>query len=353
VIAVEPRGNSFLQKSVGAYFRAKLKRVGIDLDDQGRNQRLAEQAWSSGLATVDLSAASDTVSRELVFDLLPVDWACYMDALRCRRAEMPDGSSLVLEKFSSMGNGFTFELETLIFWALTSSVEQAIGSTKAYSVYGDDIICSDEGVLFLRDVLGIAGFTFNDQKSFWGESAFRESCGKHYFQGVDVTPCYQKESLDSLDSLVRCHNRLMRWAHRLGLGIHLDSRIKPAVDNLKRSLGTGWGIPYHCSDGDDAPLLLNDETHHPKVSGFVRCEESRSYQRGFSCRVRTSRTRLLPAFEPAVLSWVIRTTNDRLPDRPLTELPYWGDIAFDDPWDLKKVSRRWVVPTGDFWLSWN
>jgi len=145
VIAKEPTGNGFLQKGFGRYFRKRLLRgAGIDLDDQTANQRAAKAAHLDRLATLDLKNASDSVAVELVYELLPVDWAIALDNVRSPKAILPDGETITLQKFSSMGNGFTFELETLIFWAITSSVRDIKNDRSKVWVYGDDIICSSE-----------------------------------------------------------------------------------------------------------------------------------------------------------------------------------------------------------------
>lgn len=84
-ICIEPHLNIYFQKGVGTYLKRLLKRRGVDLRKEGqpRNQWLARLASRTGyLATIDLSSASDTVSRELVWDLLPYDWACFLDDLR-------------------------------------------------------------------------------------------------------------------------------------------------------------------------------------------------------------------------------------------------------------------------------
>jgi len=83
-IAVEPRLNGFLQQGVGKYIRSRLRNIGIDLNDQSVNQALASRAYSESLSTVDFSAASDSVSYELVYELLPLDWAIYLDRLRSK-----------------------------------------------------------------------------------------------------------------------------------------------------------------------------------------------------------------------------------------------------------------------------
>lgn len=206
VICVEPTFNLFLQKGVGSYIRARLKASGIDLDDQSRNQQLARLARSLGYATLDLSSASDTVCCELVKLLLPFDWWVYLDRLRCRKTRLPDGSWHRNEKWSSMGNGYTFELESLIFWSLCPS-----GSLS--SVYGDDIICNQSSAPEYITVLEGLGFTLNKAKSYVSGEFF-ESCGKHFFAGQDVTPCFQKEEISSALSYIRAYNRLFKHHDR-------------------------------------------------------------------------------------------------------------------------------------------
>lgn len=204
-IAIEPSGNIFVQLGFGALLRGCLRRAGIDLNDQTINQRLAELAERCGLATIDLKAASDTICWELVWLLLPFRWAFALDSVRSQQI-LVDGEWVKLHKFSSMGNGFTFELETLIFWALTKAVCDVEMHTGRISVYGDDIICPGSAVRTLRRVMDFCGFTVNTKKTHY-HSLFRESCGEHFFGGVNVTPIYQKERLETLEAYYRFHNR--------------------------------------------------------------------------------------------------------------------------------------------------
>jgi len=63
VACKEPDINMWLQKGVGSFIRAQLKRTGINLNDQSKNSSLARLGSLSGdLATLDLSSASDSVS---------------------------------------------------------------------------------------------------------------------------------------------------------------------------------------------------------------------------------------------------------------------------------------------------
>lgn len=123
-IAIEPDMNLYVQKGIGAMLKRRLLKVGVDLRDQGVNQDLAKQAFSRGLATIDLSAASDSVSFKLVELLLPEDWFAALQRCRSPRYIL-DGETAMFHKFSTMGNGYTFELESLIFWAITSYVIDA------------------------------------------------------------------------------------------------------------------------------------------------------------------------------------------------------------------------------------
>lgn len=197
--------NLMVQLAIGDFMAERLRvHAKQDLRDQSRNQKMALTGSLDGsLATLDLSSASDTISRELVYMLLPVEWAMILDVCRSDTCSY-QGSTIQLEKFSSMGNGFTFPLESLIFWALSSSCNPE----GFASVYGDDIIVPTESVPLVREVLTVAGFTLNMEKSFW-TGPFRESCGADYFGGIDIRPYYQKELLSPAE-LFRLHNFYVR-----------------------------------------------------------------------------------------------------------------------------------------------
>lgn len=211
-IAAEPTLNGFLQQGVGRYIRRRLKRFCVDLDDQTINQDLARIANVWGLSTLDLSSASDTLCANLVKLLLPREWFELLDDLRCRFTEFK-GRRFAVSKFSSMGNAYTFELESLIFYSLLS----AACTAGVISVYGDDLVVHDDDYQAAVDILTWGGFTVNATKSFTRGSRFFESCGRHYFDGQEVTPCYQKDVCARPHDYVRLHNRLVRAGIRLNL----------------------------------------------------------------------------------------------------------------------------------------
>lgn len=242
-IAAEPTGNIFLQLGAGGYFRQCLHRVGINLDDQSINQGLAGSALVYGLATVDLKAASDTIPSALVWLLLPYSWASYLESLRSPMIQV-EKNWIRLSKFSSMGNGFTFELESLIFWSLTEALRDCMGVAGRVSVYGDDIICPAEMVPQLNELLSWCGFTFNVKKTH-SDGLFRESCGKHYFGGFDVTPIYQKVDPDaSREEYYRCHNRILYHAVDRGyddsFAVLADRKFRVVVKFLRQQFRSSF-----------------------------------------------------------------------------------------------------------------
>lgn len=194
-IAIEPHTLSCIQLAVGSLLSNLLERIGIQKDvAKDVHGRLARLASLFGeLCTVDLKAASDTIAIELVKLLLPWDWFVFLSSLRSEETYI-EGSWVELEKFSSMGNGFTFELETLIFYALTRAVSNRVDGpfVSPVAVFGDDIICSTRSHELLKQVLGFCGFTTNKQKTFVAHG-FNESCGHDYFKGTAVRPYFLKK----------------------------------------------------------------------------------------------------------------------------------------------------------------
>lgn len=213
VCCKEPDINMFLQKGVGQYIRRRLRSFNINLNDQTRNQRLAREGSITGsLATLDLSSASDSISDELVSLLLPLNWYACLDDLRSKSVWV-DGEKHSCEMFSSMGNGFTFELESLLFFSLAKAVAYFTGTRGTISVYGDDIIVPTGMYERLVEVLSYFGFEVNAEKSF-SIGPFRESCGGHYYNGHDITPFFIRGPIMSLTDLVHALNQLRLWASR-------------------------------------------------------------------------------------------------------------------------------------------
>ncbi len=197
-ICIEPMGNMLMQKAIGSTIRRRLRRWGLDLDtQQERNRELARiGSRDDSYATIDLSSASDTISSEFVRFMLPVDWFDACNRYRSHRTELPDGTIIYNEKFSSMGNGFTFELESLLFLSISLAFRKVYGKESTpVGVFGDDIIIDKSYASQLCAFLERIGFLVNSEKSFLN-GPFRESCGGDYYLGLAVRPTYFKELPD-------------------------------------------------------------------------------------------------------------------------------------------------------------
>ena len=210
-IAIEPSLNMFLQQGIGRFMFSLLRKHGIDLRDQTKNQRLARQGSIDGsLATIDLTDASSRICLGLVEDLLPPDWFELLCLCRSPRGLLPSGEHLTYHSFSTQGNAYTFPLETLIFEAILWSSDSLKG------IYGDDIIVKSEDFYECISRLTCCGFLVNTEKSY-ASGRFRESCGGDYVLGLACRPVYYRESAKVDSDLCTLHNLLIeRWgSHRL------------------------------------------------------------------------------------------------------------------------------------------
>jgi len=210
-IGVEPTLNGFFQKGIGSYLKKRLRLHNVDLSDQMKNRSLAKFGSVTDLvSTIDLKNASDTISYMVVLNLLPLPWFNLLESVRSSEITYK-GRVFELERFSSMGNSYTFELESLIFYSLLFACElEVFGNFREdlVSVYGDDIICRRETFDLLTEVLDFFGFEVNSSKSF-KSGPFRESCGADYFWGSDIRPFYLKTRLND-QILFVMHNWFFR-----------------------------------------------------------------------------------------------------------------------------------------------
>nr|WKV33520.1 MAG: RNA-dependent RNA polymerase [Riboviria sp.] len=163
----------------------------IGFHDQSRNQSLAKQgSLNRNYATVDLSAASDLVSWQLVRKLFRgTPLLRYIYATRSRKTLLPSGRVVELKKFAPMGSALCFPIETIIFASICEFVTQEHGVKGDYSVFGDDIIVPTQCTQDLIYVLESLSFRANKDKSFFDPNCwFRESCGGDFVDGHNITP---------------------------------------------------------------------------------------------------------------------------------------------------------------------
>lgn len=211
-----PSINVFYQLGLGRIMKERLRIRGLNLyEGQAVHRRVACAASQSGeLATIDLSSASDTVCYNLVKLLLPPRWFAHLDALR-ETHTLIEGKWVRLEKFSAMGNGFTFELETTIFAAIASvACGGSAREGRDLLVYGDDLIVPSASAGDVLSALKFFGFTPNLKKTFY-EGSFRESCGGDFYDGISVRPYSLEGDPREPQQLISLANGIRRLASQV------------------------------------------------------------------------------------------------------------------------------------------
>jgi len=233
IIAIEPSYMQFMQQAVLEMIVEETNRDYIlkpllSSLDQIPNQEMAKIGSLSGeLATLDLSEASDRVSNQHV-RLMLSRWPLLdraVQATRSRKADVPGYGLHHLSKFASMGSALCFPFESMVFLTVVfMGIEQELmhpltmKDIKSFHgkvrVYGDDIIVPTEYTRSVVDLLEAFGFKVNQRKSFWN-GKFRESCGKEYYNGHDVSITRvrrmlpkQRKHVEELESTVSLRNQL-------------------------------------------------------------------------------------------------------------------------------------------------
>lgn len=278
-ICIEPSINLFYQLGIGAWMTQRMGKVfGWKKENQQEKHRHWARLGSAfrHLATIDLSNASDTICKALVKLLLPSDWYSLLCSLRSTHT-LVKGKWIRIEKFSSMGNGFTFELETLLFRCITEAVMDItdpngevspLFAGRTISTFGDDIICPTSISSNVIATLEFLGFTINKAKSFVSGD-FRESCGGDYFRGLDVRPHYLKESPNEPHQYIALANGLRRFGIRHtqcgGPNVAVIPRLR-ILDNLPVNIRNLSG-PEQLGD-----IVVNEDEvkWRPTVRGSIR-----------------------------------------------------------------------------------
>lgn len=313
-IAVEPTLNMYFQLGLGSILAKRIRSFfGVDLRSQQLWNREAARVgsllslavssrpsstWMNGLATIDLKSASDSIGLRLLEWALPRDFYNILCRMRCTSATLADGSVEELNMVSTMGNGFTFPLQTMIFSCVVVAAIKSFGITpnKPYvqigseidvaasigrkanwphfhlfdptpgilgsvpkgdpgdwGVFGDDIVCHPEVAPRVLRLLSLLGFEVNATKSFV-EGHFRESCGCDFYRGHDIRAFYVKERLDTRTSLYKALNGFLEWSTRIGINLpntsqllltHLPGRerFRPIIVPLGEGRDSGLRMP--------------------------------------------------------------------------------------------------------------
>jgi len=276
IIALEPTAMQMAQQSVKDFIVDKLESSRltaghINFTDQSINRELAlSSSVSRRFATLDLSAASDRVHKDLVWRMLRVhpQLRSLVFTTRSTRAKLPDSEPIVLNKFASMGSALCFPIEAMFFTvllvmarlehkALPATYDNVYRVMRQIYVYGDDIIIPTNEVEVAVRTLSEFGNVVGLKKSF-STGHFRESCGMDAFLGYNVTPIYMRNPIPSTSSdasaiisTVSTINQLFRRGF-ITLSSYLKQEVERVVGNLPtvspNSEGLGFSLEVQPTD---------------------------------------------------------------------------------------------------------
>lgn len=171
------------------------------------NQELAIQgSLYKEWATIDMSSASDRVSRKLVRYLFGGNQSLLkaIEAVSTELVELPKVKGfrfvdeIPINKIAPMGSAICFPVMALTHFCLIKAIFYHSNLPSNYSrhiyVFGDDIIVPKAAMQAVCDYLPLFGMKINTEKSF-SNSYFRESCGVHAYKGVVITPVRFKSAV--------------------------------------------------------------------------------------------------------------------------------------------------------------
>lgn len=291
IIAIEPSSVQYVQQgileSMMSFIHNSWLNDFIGTESQLPNQQLAKEGSLTGLlATLDLSEASDRVSLKLVETLMSEHPLSREAVLSCRslRASVPGQGVISLNKFASMGSALCFPFEAMVFFTiiligiererghLFRNRKDVLSFLSQVRVYGDDLITPIDSVHSIVDVLELFGARVGRHKSYWNGS-FRESCGKEYYDGSDVSyvkvrrlfPSH-RQHVEETVSLVSLRNQFYEFGC-WKVCEWLDDKIRrlipfPPVESTSPALGRFSFLGY-LSEKEDEHL------HRPLVKGAV------------------------------------------------------------------------------------
>jgi hypothetical protein len=187
-VASEPAGalcaqlalKKFLDRRLRDLFKTKAPLNNAD-------KHISLMLSSAEYVTLDLSSASDLLSVEAMYALLPRDWFSMFMECRSQGVLLPTGEIVPSATFATMGNGFCFRTLTLITAAVCELFH------RRYSVYGDDLIVHRDVAPFVVSVLQWIGLKVNTAKCCYGR--YRETCGAEVLDTLSIRPFKPKSIL--------------------------------------------------------------------------------------------------------------------------------------------------------------
>jgi hypothetical protein len=283
VICTEASVDMIFQLGIGLIIEDRLyEYFGIKLDTQPVfNGELARRyARRNDGFTIDLSEASNSIGLSMCKTYFPANPLAFLCMFRAPKSNIMEGNkkrAIELNMLSSMGNGYTFPVETLIFASIVEASARVEG-IKLYKseqpapklqfdsrpdvlrahvkgfpgnwgVFGDDIVAPSSILHSVSRLLKILGFRLNMSKSFV-EGPFRESCGSDWFHTSEVRGVYIK-SLLTPQQRYAAINELTDWSCKTGIILRktiscLVETVKflpvPAMENPDAGIRLPWSL---------------------------------------------------------------------------------------------------------------
>lgn len=274
-ICVEPTLNMFYQLGLGRILELRLRsHFGIDMaTQQFKNRELARLgSINDDLCTIDLESASDSLGLHMLKEVLPKDLFEILSLLRSPICHLPGVGPFELDMISTMGNGFTFPLQTMLFSSVVIASFRTAGVKPYYprgtshgnwGVFGDDIIVPSlilDNVLRLLDILG---FVTNSDKTFV-KGPFRESCGEDFFLGVNIRGVYIK-SVKTPQERYAAINQLNLFSTRTGIF------LRNTVSYLRESVKF---LPVPMFENEDSGIRVPVSL----ARDLPRCKDTQAYK---------------------------------------------------------------------------
>jgi hypothetical protein len=297
IIAIEPSTIQYVQQGILErimhHIHSGFLNGFIGTESQEPNQLLAQKGSSDGtLATIDLSEASDRVSSKLVRTMMRNHPLAKEAVFACRseRASVPGNGIISLSKFASMGSALCFPFEAMVFLTIIflgiekerghrfSKKSELMDYLGEVRVYGDDLIVPIDCVHTVVDLLEHFGAKVGRSKSFWNGS-FRESCGKEYYAGHDVSivkvrrvfPSHRQHAAEVV-SLVSLRNQFYQTGN-WKVCEWLDGKIKGIIKLYPVVLPTSSALGRHSFLGFSSEKE-DEHLHRPLVKACVLSSRS-------------------------------------------------------------------------------
>jgi hypothetical protein len=261
----------------------------IAFRDQSKNQELCTIGSVTGsLATIDLSMASDCVTPDLVGNMFRSN-PSLLAAFRATRTlsvsqqlTQKVSETLELKKFSTMGNAYTFPVESLAFLCISLAailaerqldvtLQNVMDLMGQVSVFGDDIIIPTDSREAVCRALEMLHFKVNTHKSFWNGS-FRESCGVDSFRGHNVTPVYYRMhytgDAKSLSSVLATRNAYY-GRYMLNVAGYLESTLPRNLLRVAPGSGAIGLVTRGALDNDHIKVRYNTALHRQELCAMT------------------------------------------------------------------------------------